>query len=266
MSEPEPEHNADAPLVPLEERTVLFYEDEIKGVIIRSHLSEEPSIYVPVRPLCDFLGVAWTAQRRRLMDDPVLAQEVVGAILETPGGPQEMLCIPLDMLNGWLFSINANRVKEDIRDRLRRYQRECYRVLAAAFGATPQPPVVRGGLAEVEQLGYAIARLAREQMEFEARTDDHLTDHEERLTMLETRLADDATIDDAQAAQISQAVKAVAMLLGKKTGRNEFGGVYGELYRRFEVTSYKLLPRKRFNDAMAFLSEWYQELGGSVPF
>ena len=266
MSEPDPEYNADAPLVPLEERTVLFYEDEIKGVIIRSHLDEEPAIYVPVRPLCDFLGVAWTAQRRRLLEDPVLAQEVVGAVVETAGGPQEMLCIPLDMLNGWLFSINANRVKEEIRDRLRRYQRECYRVLAAAFGAAPQPPAVRGGLAEVEQLGYAIARLAREQIEFEARAGEQFADHEGRLLVLETKLADDAAIDDAQAAQISQAVKAVAILLGKQTGRNEFGGVYGELYRRFEVTSYKLLPRKRFQAAMDFLSEWYQELGGEVPF
>jgi hypothetical protein len=37
------------------------------------------------------------------------------------------------MVNGWLFGINANRVKEELRDRLIQYQRECYRVLADAF-------------------------------------------------------------------------------------------------------------------------------------
>ena len=31
-----------------------------------------------------------------------------------------------------------------------------------------------------------------------------------------------------QASQISQAVKAVAMELSKQSGRNEYGGVYGE--------------------------------------
>jgi hypothetical protein len=48
----------------------------------------------------------------------------------------------------------------------------------------------------------------------------------------------DRFITAAQASRISQAVKAVAIALGKVSGRNEFDGVYGELYRRFEVTSY----------------------------
>ena len=42
--------------------------------------------------------------------------------------------------------------------------------------------------------------------------------------------------------QISQAVKTVAMKLSKASGRNEYGGVYGELYRKFGITSYKQLP------------------------
>ncbi len=70
-----------------------------------------------------------------------------------------------------------------------------------------------------------------------------------------------------QASQISQAVKAVAIVYGKKTGRNEFGGVYGELYRKFGITSYKLLPAKQFKEAMQFLSEWYEQLTDeSLPF
>ncbi len=46
---------------------------------------------------------------------------------------QSMLCLPLDMLNGWLFGINADCVKPEIRETVLRYQRECYRVLADAF-------------------------------------------------------------------------------------------------------------------------------------
>jgi hypothetical protein len=44
-----------------------------------------------------------------------------------------MLSLPLDYLNGWLFGINVNRVKAEIRERLIPYQKECYRVLAEAF-------------------------------------------------------------------------------------------------------------------------------------
>jgi len=78
--------------------------------------------------------------------------------------------------------------------------------------------------------------------------------------------APEYVVTPAQASQLSQAVKAVAIALGKKTGRNEFGAIYGELYRRYEITSYKALPARKFEDAMAFLTEWYQSLVTGTEF
>lgn len=49
--------------------------------------------------------------------------------LQTPGRPQEMVCIPLTNLNGWLFSINPDKVREEIREAVIRYQDECFVVL-----------------------------------------------------------------------------------------------------------------------------------------
>ncbi|MCP5094319.1 MAG: hypothetical protein GY943_02070 [Chloroflexi bacterium] len=52
--------------------------------------------------------------------------------------------------------------------------------------------------------------------------------------LIEGQLGDTAHhITPEQAMQISQAVKAVAHELGKRSKRNEYGGVYGELYRRY---------------------------------
>ncbi|MFO7539111.1 MAG: ORF6C domain-containing protein, partial [Chloroflexota bacterium] len=74
-------------------------------------------------------------------------------------------------------------------------------------------------------------------------------------------------ITPAQAMQISQAVKAIAYELGKQTKRNEYGGVYGELYRRYEINSYKSLPQSKFEAALSWLNEWYQSLTNeSLPF
>ena len=73
-------------------------------------------------------------------------------------------------------------------------------------------------------------------------------------------------VTEDQSSQISQAVKAVAITLAKQTKRNEFGAVYGEFYRKFGVTSYKMLPVEKFDTAMRWLSDWYQSLEGSVPF
>ena len=51
----------------------------------------------------------------------------------TSGGIQYVFCIPLEQLNGWLFSIQPNRVHEDIRPNLIHYQQECFQVLYNHF-------------------------------------------------------------------------------------------------------------------------------------
>jgi GNAT superfamily N-acetyltransferase len=54
-----------------------------------------------------------------------------------------MTCLPLENLNGWLFSIQAARVKPEFRERLRTYQKECFQVLDAYWrtGAAIRPEV-----------------------------------------------------------------------------------------------------------------------------
>lgn len=58
----------------------------------------------------------------------------------------------------------------------------------------------------------------------------------------------------------------MAMKLSKQTGRNEYGAVYGELYRKFGVTGYKQLPAARFQQAMSRLNEWRETIEGDLPF
>ena len=183
-----------------------------------------------------------------------------------------MLALPLDYLNGWMFGINANRVKTEIRDNLLRYQEECYRILADAFlTRSPETAVTptETSLLQVREMGLAIARMAEEQIEFERRvtkTESRLDkaaivigDVQKRLTAVEQHLPPSDAVTDEQASQISQAVKAIALSSPDKN----FGKIYGELYRKFGITSYKLLPAAKFADAMAFLTEWYVNLTDS---
>lgn len=272
--------NKERALVPIEQKDVLFYEDEITAVRVRRDGSVQ--VFVPLRPIVELLGLDWSGQLRRVRNDAVLAQEIETVRVNTAGGPQEMPCLPLDMLNGWLFGINANRVKEDVRQRLVRYQRDCYRVLYEAFeegrlsttaDVTFQELLQQSDSEAVEayRMLQAMIKMARNQIIIESRLGVHgerLAEHERRLEQLEERFdaGKGQTISESQASQISQAVKAVAMALSKQTGRNEYGGVYGELYRRFEITSYKLLPASRFGEAMKFLSEWYASLTGEAEF
>ena len=86
---------------------------------------------VAMKPIVEGIGLGWQSQYNRIQRQPVLKSVVV--MMNTTGADgksYQMLCLPLDYLNGWLFGVDANRVREDIRDTLIMYQRECYQVLA----------------------------------------------------------------------------------------------------------------------------------------
>lgn len=264
-----------------EQKTVLFYDDEITAVRL-----DDGRVFVPIRPICDLLGVSWDGQRQRINRDPVLSDVAMSAVIthadidSSSRRPRtsEMTCLPLDFISGFLFGINAGRVKDEVRDRLIRYQRECYAVLAEAFqdGRLTTDPEIDievlqqqdSPAAQAYQMAMAVVRLARQQLIIEAQMAQHgrtLDEHRTRLDQLEAAVGGEH-VTEAQASQISQAVKAVALAIGKTTKRNEFGAVYGELYRRFGITSYKMLPAKKFDAAMNFLTEWHQTVAGDTPF
>ena len=270
-------------LVPIEQKQVIFYDDEITAVLVEEGGRRE--VYVSLRQLCDLLGVSYQGQIRRINDDPVLAGQVKGVnITFTPsggrgGGAQVTNCLPIDYLNGWLFGINANRVKKEVRERLIIYQEKCYKVLAEAFreGRLTTDPsfeeLLRQASADVVeayQIALAIMKLAQNQVVLEARLDDHsriLEDHSRRLETIEADMhQEDRYISESQATQISQAVKSIAIALSKQTGRNEFGATWGEFYRKFGISKYRYLPIARFEEALAWLNEFYQELTGESPF
>ena len=255
-------------LVPVEQKTVDFYGDTLVAV-----RAGDGTVYVPVRPICDVLGIDWNGQRRRINRDAVLAQEARGVdVTSTPGGRQSMVCLPLDYISGFLFGINAERVKPEVRERLVQYQRECYRVLAEAFteGRLTSDPsfddLLRADTpaAQAYKMARALMELARQQLILESRLSAHegrLDAHEDRLEQLETTLGDRGRfITPEQATEISQAVKSIATALHKKSGRNEYGAVYGEFYRKFGIPSYRELPARRFDEAVRFLTDWYAEL------
>ena len=264
-------------LTVIEQKQVEFYGDEIIAVRV-----DDSAVYVPIRPICELLGVDWAGQRRRINRDAVLAEEMRSVDVTSTEGTRvatrKMSCLPLDFVSGFLFGINAARVKPELKERVVRYQRECYKVLSEAFQegrltAEPTFEVLLAGdspAAQAYKMASAIMQMARQQLLLETQLGEHavrLEEHGERLERIETTIGDpNRTISPDQATEISQAVKAVAMELGKQTKRNEYGGVYGELYRRYRIPSYRELPASKFDDAIAWLGEWLQSLTDDSPF
>lgn len=273
-------------LIPIEERQVDFYGDTITGALVELEDERELRVYVPVRPLCDYMGVNWSGQRQRIMRDPVLSKLVETVRIErgATGGNPNVMCLPLDYLNGWLFGINASRVREEIRSKVIQYQEYCYRVLFEAFHVVKPREVnltdQQAALLQIHEIGRAIMRLAEEQMQLEGRVSDveelakgaHnrldtaaevISNLMRRQDYLEARIAPGKSITEEQAAEVSGAVKALAQLLTEQDpSQNQYQGIFAELYRRFGVSSYKNIPATKFKEVMEFLEDWRQSVAG----
>mgnify|MGYP000993865213 CR=1 FL=1 len=260
-------------LIPLSQKTIDFYGDDLTAV-----RADDSRIYAGLTQMCSALGLDAQGQRRRIERHAVLSKGLKGVDkLSTPGGTQSGYVLRADLIPLWLSGIRVTAVKEDIRPKLERFQEEAAAVLWEAFQEGRLTADARfeelldqdTDAVQAYKMAMAIVKLAKQQIMLEGRLGDteiRLENVEERLTSVEEQLSGADVVTEVQASQISQAVKAVALALGKETGRNEFGACYGELYRKFGITSYKLMPQRKFEEAMKFLTEWHQSLVGDAPF
>jgi hypothetical protein len=273
-------------LVPIEEQRVDFYGDEIVAYLVFEN--NQYIVYVPLRPICLYLGLQWSAQRKRTNRDAILSAGV--SIMDTPsaGGRQQTVCLRLDLLPGWLFGIDTRRVKPELKEKIDRYRGECFQVLWETFHSrvvshdtalAPMPASVESDaslqeLQRIAEMGRAMAHMAEQQMalqrqqqELTERVDkaslvvgnmrSQLKDVRLRLGVIEDKLHPHAYITEEQAAHVSTVVKALAeMLTRQEKGKNHYQGIFGELHRRFGVPSYKHIRQEQYADVLAFLDDW----------
>lgn len=105
-------------------QTVNFHEQSLIT------LQKDGVAYVAMKPICENIGLDWEAQRQRISRDEVLnSTACMIKAVATDGKNRELLCLPIHYLNGWLFGVDTNRVKAQIKDKLITYKKECYQAL-----------------------------------------------------------------------------------------------------------------------------------------
>ena len=85
--------------------------------------------YTAMKPICENIGLCWDGQRQRIQRDEVLSEGAVIITVPSNGGDQQMICLPIEYINGWLFGIDIKRCKPEIRETLIMYKKECYQAL-----------------------------------------------------------------------------------------------------------------------------------------
>jgi hypothetical protein len=121
-------------LVPLQVGQTDFHGDLL--VVALVEINGERQAVVPLRQFCEYLGVDWSAQRQRLVRDEVLAAEMLSIAVTNEQLPRKrgyynrpVICLPLEVLPGWLFNISPTRVKPALQEKVQRYRRLCFHVI-----------------------------------------------------------------------------------------------------------------------------------------
>ena len=85
--------------------------------------------YTPLRQIVQGMGLDWASQFTKIKQK--FATCVVEITMQILGDDQSRshTCIPVRKLPAWLYSVNPNKVKPELRDTVIKYQEECDDVL-----------------------------------------------------------------------------------------------------------------------------------------
>lgn len=135
-------------------------------------------IWLPLRHLCDVLGLNYSAQYRRLTSKKrsPWATVVIMATVAEDQKQREVVAIDLRTMTMWLANATTGKVRPEVRDKVVQYQNEAADVLLAHFfpASPPAPPAPAEDdvdeLCRSSQLYQAIQRtldLCRSQLRME---------------------------------------------------------------------------------------------------
>lgn len=96
------------------------------------------TIFIPVKPVCEILGLSHPTQINSIKNHPILGSVVsVKDTTGSDGKTYQMLNLPLKYFFGWLFSIDARNVKAEASEALMAYQLKVYDAIYEKFFLEP---------------------------------------------------------------------------------------------------------------------------------
>jgi P22_AR N-terminal domain len=96
------------------------------------------TIFVPIKPVCEILGIDAKSQREMIQSHPIFSSfGVENPSVAADGKVREMLSLPLKYFFGWLMGIDARKVKPEAAEGVIAYQEKVYDVIYERFFLEP---------------------------------------------------------------------------------------------------------------------------------
>jgi hypothetical protein len=254
-------------LSPADQESVPFYGHELVAVRL-----EDGRIAAVLRWLCEGLGLNQQSQLRHIRGRAVLADGLVTVRVQTDGGPQAMPALTLDVLSGWLFTVDERRVRPEAQPDVLRFQRECATVLAEYFAkrpaalaapsaVVPSMPVQRPATPQIDAPAAVWLAFHKQMVAWIEWQDDverwrgsiesRLEAHEEVLRLVPELLErlGPQTLTPEHARTVQNAVKRL-----HEAGGYAYSTVYADLGEHFRVVKYDQIPEARWSE----VAEWFR--------
>jgi hypothetical protein len=205
---------------------------------------------IPVRLVCEKLGLDLNAQSRRLRKHAVLSKGLRKDRVPVGDRMTEIVVILHKYIPFWLASISPDQVAADIQEQLILYQTELIDVLAAIY-LRESGQYVSPERRQIAQLAEEIRQILVSQR-----------DHEERISVIEAVVEDlrqYIPVTPAQAEFLLRSLKRLGAHYEKKTGRK----IYDLLMARFKAElgaqRYDTLPAAAYERALVWIEERARE-------
>lgn len=254
---------------------------EFYGSTYVCYLASDRQFYIRLEDVCAGLGVDSRSQRRRIQEDEAIADKLLNLPFETPyqdtTRTREVAFLNLRALPYWLGTIDAKRVKEDIRARVVLYKRDFAETAWFVYRGEILPPEI---IAEVDSYATPYEReLAELMSDFRAvknkldrlsgRVDSELErvgltleDLGGRFAAVEARVIAEAAVNSQQARLLQKCIQEVgeaAFQSGKLKPRSlAHARSQQEFKDEFGIHIYTALPEKKMEAALDYLSSRWQ--------
>lgn len=260
-------------------REIQFDGDQIVAVLL-----EGEGTAVPVRLICQALGLDVANQSERIQAHEVLARGLRVVRVRQGSQLRSVAALLHRYIPFWLATISPHQVDAGVRPKLVRYQTELVDVLAALYSNEWRPAAPTSADPAVAALQQTLSqalmelRLTREALlaiqQQQQTQEQQLTNQQERLGGHDTQithvegmvdavmeqLAKHTTITGPQQEEISRSIRRIAVRYQKQTGKEIFGKLFGEFCLHFGTPKYGLLPAGKYREAMSWIALRASEL------
>ncbi|HPH98296.1 MAG TPA: phage antirepressor N-terminal domain-containing protein [Anaerolineaceae bacterium] len=264
-----------------------FYDE-----IFTIYLADDKNWYIPLRNVCEALGLDSRSQRRRIADDGALFDAIKEFSLDTPYQDtvrkKDVLCLNVRRLPYWLGTIDANRVKEEHKGKIVLFKREFADAAWSVFrtniipadilaeidaSETPERQQYNRVMDELNELRKKLIVVEDWKDEIGVTVDRMIDDMQNRLGRLEESLSGVVTINSQQQMLIKKMIEAVGETIHannvSKVPRSKAHAIsMNEFKEYFLIPVYSALPADKYDAAVEFLRKrWvrYNPPGARPP-